>query len=357
MMRIADAVGEALRNLRTGAAGVGILALLLVVASTALLLTDVATIGALQDRARSVRDHAGDVRVLVAKDAVDPRACAALERLDGVDDAGAIRQTDAVQLVALPRVNVPVFEVSSGVARMLRLPSMTPGGVYLSDDLAGRWSTQEGSVLATTNGPVTVNGTFLYPDDGRDPRFTNALVVIGDSPARSSECWFSVWPATTATDALAYGAAVANGRTDAAPQIAPLNPTVGQLFDFARDYRSRLTAFAAPSVIALFAVAALAGGHRRRLEFASNLHAGARRRDLVRIAAIEAFLWATLSAAAAFGLTRLATRFLLEEHVPGLLPSLAVTLTLAIGAALCGATVPALLARESRLFALFKSRL
>ncbi|MDF2917188.1 hypothetical protein [Microbacterium sp. NPDC086615] len=356
MMRLADAVGEALRNLRTGAAGGGILALILVVASTMLLLADIASIGALQERALSVRNHAGDVRVLIAKDAVDPRACAALESLDGVTDAGAIWTLGSVQLIALPRVNVPVFEVSSGVARMLHLPSSRPGGVYLSDDLAARWSAREESILATTTGPVMVRGTFRFPDDGRDPRFTNAVIVIGDNSARSSECWFSVWPATSSVDPLAYGAVAAVGQTDAAPQVAPLNPTVGQLFAFAQDYRDRLTAFAAPTVIILFALVGFGGSYRRRLELASNLHAGARHRDLVRIAAIEAFLWASAAAAATFVVARLATRVFLYEDVPGLLPSLAVTQAVAVCAAMCAATIPALLARESRLFTLFKSR-
>lgn len=355
-MRLADAAGEALRNLRSGAAGAGILALLLIVAATALLLSDVAAIGALQERARSVQDHAGDVRVLVAKDAVDPRACAALARLDGVGEAGAIWQLDAAQLVALPRVNVPVFQVSSGVAHMLHFPTARPGGVYLSDDLAERWSAHAGSTLSTTNGPVTVNGTFRYADDGRDPRFTNALLVIGDSSARSSECWFSVWPVTDVIDPLAYGATVASGRTDAAPQIAPLNPTVGQLFDFARDYRTRLTALAPPAVIGLFALIAFGGTHRRRLELASNLHAGARHRDLVAVVAIETLLWGTASAVAIFALVRATTRLLLVEPLPDLLPSLAATSALAVGAALCGAIIPAVLVRESRLFTLFKSR-
>ena len=53
---------------------------------------------------------------------------------------------------------------------------------------------------------------------------------------------------------------------------------------------------------------------------------------------------------------RLSTKLLLNETLAGYEVSLVASLALAAGAAILGAVIPAVLAAEDRLFAIFKSR-
>lgn len=356
-MRFTDSVGEAFRNLRTGTSRAGILSLIVTFVATALLVADIAVIGALQDRAQSLRDHGGAIRVLVAENAVNPPVCANLGDLEGVTDAGAIWELAPVRILALASAEVPVFQLSPGAARMLGLSAVRPGDIYVPEALAQRWYAQTGSRVETADGVMTIAGVFTYSEsDGRDPRLTNAVVVVGDRAENASECWFSAWPPSNASDQFAYGAAAASGQGGTAPQVVPLNPTVGQRFDFAGEFSFRITAWSSAAVVILFAGAGFAGIARRRLEVAGNLHAGARRWDVVLGAALETLAWSLFSGIATFVLVRLSTKLLLNETLAGYEVSLVVTLALAIGAAVLGAVIPAVLTAEDRLFAIFKSR-
>lgn len=356
-MRFVDIVGEALRNIRSGSSRAGILALILVVASTALLAVDTATIGALQDRAHQVRAQAAAIRVLVADEAINPQACSSLDELKSITDAGPIWQLDPLRPLALPRVQVPFFELSPGVARMLEFPRIRPGGIYIPESLAERWYAREGSQLDTDQGTVVIDGVYEYSeDDGRDPRLANAIVVIGEVSERASECWYSVWPPSNASDLYTYAAITAFGHEDAAPQIAPLNPTVGQKFDFSREYTTRATALSSAGVVVLFGMLAFSFTARRRMELAGNLHAGARRRDVIAGIAAETLTWASAAALATFVFTRVIARLLLREPLAGYEASLVITVAIAIGTAIIGAIIPAVLTQEDRLFIIFKSR-
>lgn len=356
-MRFTEIFGEAFRNLRTGSGRAGVLTLVAVVASTALLVADVAVIGALQERAQIVRDHGGAIRVLISQNAVNPAACSSLGELEGVTESGAIWELAPTRILALTSAEVPVFELSPGAARMLNLPTFRPGGIYISDALAERWHAQEGSRVETADGALPIEGVFGYSEsDGRDPRLTNAVVVVGQRAENASECWYSVWPPSRASDQFAHGAVVASGQAATVPQVVPLNPTVGQRFDFAGDFSSRITALSFSTVVILFAIVGFAGSSRRRLELAGNLHAGARRRDVVLGAVVEALAWSTVAGVATFVLVRLSAKLLLNETLVRYEVSIAASLGLAVGAAVLGAVIPVVLVSEARLFAIFKSR-
>lgn len=355
-MRFLDIVGEAIRNIRSGSSRAGTVGLILVLASTVLLAVDAATIGALQERAHHIRAQAGALRVLVADHVVDPTACSSLDELKSITDAGPIWQRDPIHLLALPLVEVPFFELSPGVARMLEFPTIRPGGIYIPESLAERWYAREGSRLDTSDGTVVIDGVYKYSeDDGRDPRLANAVVVVGEASEPASECWFSVWPPSNASDQYAYGAVTASGQ-DSTPQIAPVNPTVGQRFDFAREYTTRVTALASGGVVLLFGVLAFSFTARRRMELAGNLHAGARPCDVLAGIATETFVWASSTAIVTFVFTRIIAKLVLPDTLAGYEASLITTLAIATAAAVGGAVMPAILTREDRLFVIFKSR-
>lgn len=356
-MRFLDVVGEAIRNIRSGSSRAGSLMLILVLASTALLAIDAAAVGALQERAQLVRAQAGAIRVLVADHAIEPSACSHLDELKSIAEAGPIWQLDPIRLLALPRVEVPFFALSPGAARMLEFPSARSGGLYIPESLAERWSVREGSQLDTSNGTLMIDGVYRYSEgDGRDPRLANAIVVIGEVPMRASECWYSVWPPSNAADQYVYGAITASRQEDSAPQIAPLNPSVGQRFDFAHEYTARVTALASGGVVILFGALASTFTARRRMELAGNLHAGARRRDVLATVIADTVIWASATAIATFVFARLAGRIFLHEALAGYDTSLMITLAIATSAAVTGAAIPSILIREDRLFAIFKSR-
>lgn len=354
-MRAADILGEALRNLRSGTASAGILVTFLALAATSLLIADVLSIANLQQRAQAIEHRGGDVRVIRAEGGISATSCSALDGLRLVRNAGALWEMDPVRLLALPQVTVPVFQLGIGVARMLGFPSPAPGGLYISEALAERWHAREGSQVATSSGNLTIEGVFPFADDGRDPRLGNALVVLGDDSTRASECWFSVWPPTRAADSFAYSAAVSRSE-GALPEVAPLNPNVGDSFDFAAEYRSRPTALAWPMAVILFAAAACAGALLRRVEIAGNLHAGAGHRDVCLVLAVEALLWSGSAAVATHTAVALAFKLTLVERMPGLESWIATSMVLSVAASVLGTMIPAALARESRLFAVFKAR-
>jgi hypothetical protein len=355
MMRASDILGEALRNVRSGSTRAGLLATALFLAAAALLVADVHSIAALQRRAQAVEHRAGDVRVIRAEGGIDSASCSALAGLHLVRDAGAVWEHDPVRLLALPQVSVPVYQMTPGVGRVLGFPLPQAGGFYISETLAERWHARQGSHVATSSGAVTIAGTFSYADDGRDPRLSNALVVLGDAHTPASECWYSVWPPTSAADPFAFAAAASGGEGSLA-EVAPLNPSVGHDFDFADEYRSRPTALAGSLVVLLYAVAASAGVLLRRVEVVGNLHAGASHRDVCAVLAVEALLWAGTASVVTHGAVMLSMKLSLIEPMPEMESWLRICLMLGIAAAALGATVPAALAQESRLFALFKAR-
>lgn len=358
-MRLRDAASEAFRNLQSGTARAGLIALLLITIAVLLLFADVAAVASLEQRAEAIRDRGGDVRVLVAEDSVEPRACAALAELATIDEAGAIWQLDSTNILALPRVEVPVYQVSFGAARILGISSKLPGEVHLPSLLAERWSAHPGSTIPTSNGDLVVAGTFDYSEgDGRDPRFTNAILVTGENSQLSSECWFRSWPSSEEVLPLSFGAAVVSSSGNAIPEVAPLNPTIGAGPDFSSEFSERPTALASTVAVAAFALAGLIGMLRRRLEAASNLHAGARRRDLVKIAAIETFTWAGLVAIFVFIVARVGIRVAIESVSirASLETYYGLAVSIGVGVAVAASLVPIILASESRLFTLFKNR-
>ncbi|ALJ21517.1 hypothetical protein [Microbacterium sp. No. 7] len=356
-MRLREALGEAARNLMTGTSRGGVLVIVAWALATALLASDAAAIASLQARALELRAQAGNVRVVVAEDAIDPRACARLEELNGVTSAGAVWALDAVALSALPGISTPAFRVSPGVAEMLGFPGFQVGGLYLPQPLVERWHAPTGTTLSADGGGLHVAGTFDYTEeDGRDPRLASAVVIAGDSPERASECWFSVWHPTRAMDRFALGTVVASTSNDSGAQVVALNSSVGDKHDLAREFTDRVTRALAPFVVVLFGALGFGGMHLRRIEIASGLHAGARRRDIALIVGAETGAWALTAGVATFACVRFIAAAVMPEPLPSYEPSLAAVVCAAVAGAVFGALLVVAVAREDRLFTIFKAR-
>lgn len=356
-MRAWEACGEATRNLVSGTTRAGVLFVLAWVLGTALLAFDAMAIGALQTRAHELRAHAGNIRIVVAEGAIDPVACARLGELNGVAASGAIWGLDSISLQALPNIDVPAYRISRGVAEMLDFPGFHDGSVYVPAALAERWHATAGTRLDTSDAVLAVAGVFSYSEsDGRDPRLSSAISIAGETSEFASECWFAVWPITTAMDSYALGSLAPSVPQDVTAQVIPLNASVGDRHDLAGEFATRATGALTPLVVLVFAALGFAGMRARRLEIASNLHAGAKPAIIGFTAAIESAVWASAAALAMFSCTRIIAVLLMREPLDAYEASLAATSALSALAAVAGALFVVFLTREDRLFSIFKAR-
>src|SRR5947208_560552 len=82
----------------------------------------------------------------------------------------AAREADALELSAMPADPLPVYEVTPGLAGLLGVEGTASEGVWLPAPLAESLGVRSGERLDTGAGPMTVAGTYDYPDDGRDRR-------------------------------------------------------------------------------------------------------------------------------------------------------------------------------------------
>ncbi|ALJ20521.1 hypothetical protein [Microbacterium sp. No. 7] len=355
-MRASFLIQEAVRNALTGTARAGAMFAVAIVATGAVLAADIATIGGIDARAREYRASAAAIRILVADSAVSPAACDRLGELPGFTGAGAVTPLDPVQLPALGALSIPHYEVTDGVADLLGIPVTGEAGVYLSDALAETWGVDAGATLALSQAEVAVLDTFAYPEeDGRDPRLASAIVTIG-TPETASECWAEVWPTDPSRDAVLRSALIPGAAAAKDARTTSANPARGPGFDGQREFADRPTRFAVASLGLVFAVVAAAGTRRRRLELASNLHAGARHRDLVAITVAETVFWAVPAGLLAMAASGWATHLLLgRDEGIGSSPY-AATIAIAVVSAILGALVPVVPLRESTLFQRFKER-
>ncbi|MBB2923732.1 hypothetical protein [Cellulomonas cellasea] len=360
-MRAAGILGEAYRNVATRTTRATMFALTLGLTVAAACLLDTLTTIALQERAAAWDASGAAVHVLAAEQGIDGASCAALPRAHGdtrrpVVSAGAITAGPTLTFDATAASSLPSFVVTPSLADVLGVRAATEG-VWISDQLAATLAAAVGDRLGTDRGPLTVAGVFPWPDDGRDQRLAYAVLVPSATHARYDECWATITPSNAAaTDLLRTAGVVTPQATRSAP-VALLNNTLGQELDAWAQYQGRTSRYVGLLVPLLGLVLGYVATRLRRLEYASALHAGVRRRDLVATATVETLAWvvpAVAAATAAVALTALRLTDpanavdLVAGQVPALLAAL-VTAPLGVVAALT-------LTHEHHLFAYFKER-
>lgn len=356
MMRADVILREAWRNVRSGASRAGWLSVALVVAISLLSCAELMSVSALDKRARDYRSAGASVRILKVEAGVEPEQCEALTRSGGVLSAGAIRPVAPIGITSLPGVATPAFEMTPGFQEVLGLDRDLNSGVLLSEPLARRWNIRPGDSLETDRGSVAVAAVFPYPeDDGRDSRLANAVLLPSLPTGLFDECWVDVWPSTAAFDSLIRSVR-SNGPGEATAPVITLNATLGSVFAGADEYQNRLTRYSPAASLLLGFIIGFVGGTRRRLEFASSLHAGMTNRDLTLIALVETSMWAGIGGlVSATGLA-----FVAHIFVPLIADALYGHSLLICGLGSAGAITGNLVlvasSRESGLFRYFKER-
>lgn len=355
-MRSQEVFREAWRNIRSGAARAGWLSFALALTITLLSLAELATVTALDQRARNYHDAGGSVRVMKVEEGIDPLRCDALPATDGILSSGALRTIDPIAITGLGGLTTPAFETTLGFQKVLGLGTALNAGVLISEPLSKRWQVRAGDTLNTGHGPMPVAAVFPYPEaDGRDSRLANAILLPTLGDGTFDECWADVWPSTAGFDSL-IRATQATGSGEAAASISTLNPTLGQVFTGADDYQGRITRLGAATAAITGAAIGFLGGTRRRLEFASSLHAGVSPRNLVHISLVEVLVWAGVSALIATAAASLTARIGTPLIANALYSHIAVTCGAGAFGAIAGTLFAAASSRESRLFKYFKER-
>lgn len=355
-MRPREILREAHRNIQTGVTKAGWLSAVLIFLIVLLSVAELSTVTSLDDRARTYKDAGGSVRVLNAESDISPQRCDALAKTNGIPSAGALRAVTPIGVASLAGLTTPAFEVTLGFQELIGLPGTLDSGVLVSQPLADRWQVRTGDTLETDQGSIRIAAVFPYrEDDGRDSRLANAFLLPSLGQGVFDECWADVWPSTAGFDLL-LRATQATGSGEAAASITTLNPTLGLVFTGSDEYQNRITRFAAAAAAAIGFIIGAVGGTRRRLEYASTLHAGVSSLQLTFIIFIETCIWAGFSAL----LATAGVFILAQQNAPMIADAMyGHFLTTAVAAtlgALGGSLVLAASSQEARLFKHFKER-
>ncbi|RLP71849.1 hypothetical protein D9V32_15955 [Mycetocola tolaasinivorans] len=313
-MRGTELWREAGRNFSSGASRglIALIAFLAIVLSIGgMSVRSVVDVAGTADR---FRQSGASVFRLDAVGAIDPRACDALNGVDGVDAAGASRAGQALRFAALPDLPTPYFDVTPGLARLLGAAPVNPGAGLIVDAKLGMTlgvgTLPTDTTLVGGSAPVAIAAAYDHPDDGRDATLSGAALGLDSGTEEPFDsCWVRFWPPTDNPLELL---SIATTEPLSSGEAVQWNPSLGRSYSPQEAFQALplMPLTLAAAVIAT--VLALTGVRMRRLELASARHVGVSRTDLVRIALAETLIW--LVPAATLALTALA--FLAAAHNP-----------------------------------------
>ncbi|KAB7788512.1 hypothetical protein [Bifidobacterium cebidarum] len=313
-MRLAGILGEAWRDLLTGTSHACTLAIGLACLIVLLAGADWLTVTGIQKQTDEYVASGGSTWILEYPNHIDGAACDRLASLNGVEAAGAVRQSEnKLVFAALPSTSVPLYEITPGAAGVfmrstigtqwkngeLQETGVMPSdheGVLLSSEAAAPFRAQSGQSLALQDGrSLHVAGVFDWPDDGRKSGFSYAALtpVPAEANAAFSQCWVRAWPQTKNLESLLRlaGDGTAGATTAERPQIYKLNTAKGSALDSAVLFKSRLTAYAPWIALAAAAMLGLIATRMRKLEMASALHCGVPKTALLTQIMLETVAW------------------------------------------------------------------
>ena len=306
-MRLRSVLREAWRNASTGTARCVTLALVLMVLVLTALGAEISTVVAVERQATEFRAAGASILTISAPGRVDAARCESLRDLPGVHTAGAltVRPDESVAAVALPGAPMPAADASPGFPAVVGATTDGGPGLILTDDAAATLGLGLGDRLSATTGPSRLAGTYTYPRDGRRDGYGYLAVSVTGYRAPFDECWVEAWPMTTDLNPLLFTVLRPGGDVDDVPQVQQLNSTLGSGLDGSGLFHERVTRFGGLLVGLVAVVVAFVAVRARRVELATALHDGMRRRDLWTVVLLESALWAAPAVAVgtAFSLT------------------------------------------------------
>ncbi|GAA4152076.1 hypothetical protein [Leifsonia shinshuensis] len=358
-MRFTEVRREAARNIATGTSRAVLLAALIAVVSGVLAGLDAIAMNGVITRADEFRERGASITILTVEDGIDGRLCDALASQHGVRAAGALKpEATPLSVAGVPGNPLPSFTASPGFSAMLPESSgRAASGLLLPRTVAETLGLRTGDPIHTADGPTRLGGTFEYPDDGRSRGLGYAAIAPTSPDTPFDQCWMDAFPVSRATTELLYTTIAANSIVaDTAPKLSQHNTVLGVAIDPAEAYRTRTAvAFSAAGLI-LGSFAGFVAVWARRLEIASALHSGVRKRDQAATLLLETLAWSTAGAVTTIPVIAVLTSGLAAaDHLPVVLTASS-TPVLTVSGAVLGALVAALAIREQRLFSYFKGR-
>ncbi|GAA1953900.1 hypothetical protein [Agromyces allii] len=360
-MKLRAIASEAGRNVRSGATRAVTWALIVLLIGLGTLLADTYQAVRIVQSAYAFNASGASVLTLQTDGTVDPGRCLALETVEGVESAMALRFTETtLRPMALPEGPLPIVEIAGDpVAFLDGSPDpVNVSGILLSTEVAEQLGMEGADALELESGErVAIRGTYPFADDGRDGRLASSALSVVPPAGHFDECWIRVWPYEyAAVDLLAFTADPAPEGASL-PQAAQLNMTLGTAPEFQQEFSHRITRMAAalgPLAIALVGFAAL---WARRLELSTAMQLGVRKRELVLQMQLETLTWAApvcwLLLAGGFVLLNHAV---LSEDQPALFAGLASQVGAALICALSGAAAGVLCVRPTLQYRYLKAR-
>lgn len=304
-MRLRSILREAWRNASTGTARCVTLALVLIGLVVTATVAEISTSATLEQQAADFRAAGGSVLTISAPGRVDGARCESLRDLPGVHTAGAltVRPDESVTAVALPGAPMPAADASPGFPAVVGATTDGGPGLILTDDAVATLGLELGDRLSATTGTTRLAGTYAYPRDGRRDGYGYLAVSVTGYRAPFDECWVEAWPMTTELNPLLFTVLRPGGDADDVPQVQQLNSTLGSGLDGAGLFHDRVTRFGGLLVGLIAAVVAFVAVRARRVELATALHDGMRRRDLWTIVSLESVLWTAPAVAVGMALS------------------------------------------------------
>ncbi|WP_144875575.1 hypothetical protein [Microbacterium sp. 1.5R] len=355
-MRAHALLREIFRNLTSGTSRLGALFLISALALTLAVLSDVLTISRTVDDAIEYRASGAAVVTLALPGRINGASCDALSEAPNVLAAGAMRPDGKVSAATLPGAPLDLYTTTPAFARVLGAEDVG-AGVYVSTEVAANLGST--AVPLTAGAPTPVRGTYPYPPDGRRAGFGWAVLSptsAGDGAF--DECWVLSWPQRSDLRQLLLTAVTpgTGGAASQQPIVSQLNTKHGLAFAGSSEYQSRITRYA-PYLAALVGLVLSAMAIRfRRIEIASNLHAGAARGTLYLQHLIESAAWSLPAVATAWIVGFVVATLTAPTELSSLaLRSAEIALSFSVGT-LAGTAFSFLMVRESRLGHYVKGR-
>lgn len=358
-MRSRAILSEAWRNLTSGTTRAVILALTAAAVLAALTWTEISTITRITHAATAYQNAGASVQVLYAPAGINPVACEALNDVEGIRAAGAIRDVPQKVIPAVtPQSRIDVKEATPGITRLLDLDgTSTQEGLVASRQVANALGLKPGDDLPTTSGAQRIQGIYEYPDDGRMPGYGYAMLSPALPEGRFDACWADIWPENTDTAALLWTALdSAANTTESPPTLGQLNSKHGSKFGGAMDFDTRVTKYnGLVAATGLFLLAYLAV-RLRRLELAAALHTGVNKSAQASQLLIETSVWITAAAAITAPVIVLGVIEALPADRDALITTSARIVASGVIAAMIGTLTATALTKEKHLFRYFKER-
>lgn len=359
-MSIGALARETWRDMTSGTAWIGIWTLLAALLLGGGISLDVQVIAREARAAADYQASLASVRVVESNQAIDGATCRALAELDGVKGAIAIRKApEPLSPAAMPSASLQTWEYTGGIEGVFDMTSHDPAasGIILAEQVASALGLVAGDEAALKSGASTpVKGVYAWDEnDGRRTGYAYSALVPVPARGRFDACWVRLWPLNPAVDSL-MRLAVIPGDEHQQVDTYSVNASLGAAFDGPGRYAGRITA---PIAWILFGLGLGIGAlsvRRRRLELASDLHAGVSRTDLVAKVELHTAVIALFAAILSVPvLTGMILR-VPEADRPALWAHAGLLGLVGASGLLLGALLVALALREKKLFDYFKTR-